>query len=217
MEIVAHRGSSFLAPENTLAALKLGWEETMTCELDIRATADGRLVVIHDASTLRTTGSDFVVAEHAWRDLRLLDAGAWKGDRWKGERLPLLEEALDAMAGDRRLFIEIKEGPAIVPELKRVVEGSGKSGQVALQSFSLETCVGAKRDFTDLPVYFLVELKHGSAVAEAIKKAKSSGLDGLNFGNTDLLSDLLVEQVHEANLKVGGWTIDREEEARRCR
>ncbi|HEY9012790.1 MAG TPA: glycerophosphodiester phosphodiesterase family protein, partial [Devosia sp.] len=128
VEFIAHRGSSFLAPENTLAALRLGWSETTTCEVDVRATGDGRVIVIHDETTLRTTGADLVVAQHTLEQLQQLDAGKWKGAEWKGERLPSLAEAIEAMPRDNRLLIEIKGGPGIIPELARVVRESGRSG-----------------------------------------------------------------------------------------
>jgi glycerophosphoryl diester phosphodiesterase len=58
VEVIGHRGSSHVAPENTLASFQLGWRETTTCELDIQPTSDGGLLVIHDDSTRRTTGID---------------------------------------------------------------------------------------------------------------------------------------------------------------
>src|SRR5208282_2615047 len=94
VEIIAHRGSSCLAPENTLASFKLGWRETTTCELDVHPTLDGKLVVIHDDSGKRTTGAELQVSEHSLSELRQLDAGAFKGIRWKGEKLPSLEEVI---------------------------------------------------------------------------------------------------------------------------
>ena len=118
---IAHRGSSYLAPENTLASLKLGWEETTICEVDVQPTQDGDLLVIHDDSTRRTTGVDFAVAEHALSELQQLDAGSWKGIQWKAEKLPSLEEAIDAMPPDKKLLIEIKAGPEVIPEFTRVV------------------------------------------------------------------------------------------------
>ena len=105
VEIIAHRGSAHLAPENTLGAFQLGWQETTICELDVRLTADGRLVVIHDDTTKRTTGADLKVAERTLSELQRLDAGFGKGEKWSGEKLPSLEDVIAAMPADKRSFL----------------------------------------------------------------------------------------------------------------
>src|SRR5580692_1298254 len=97
VEIIGHRGSSYLSPENTLAAFKLGWQETTTCELDVQRTLDGRLAVIHDDSTKRTASVNFKVSDHSMGELQKLDAGFFKGVRWKGERIPALVEVIAAI------------------------------------------------------------------------------------------------------------------------
>jgi glycerophosphoryl diester phosphodiesterase len=88
VEIIAHRGESADAPENTLAAFRLAWERRVTAiELDVHLTKDDRLVVCHDADTKRTTGETLTIAKSTLADLRTLDAGRWKGERWTGGRL----------------------------------------------------------------------------------------------------------------------------------
>src|SRR5688572_23716502 len=83
VEIVAHRGESADAPENTLAAFKLAWERGVRAvELDVHLTKDDRLVVIHDADTKRTAGEKHVVKESLMEDLRQFDVGKWKNPRW---------------------------------------------------------------------------------------------------------------------------------------
>ncbi len=221
-EIIAHRGSSHLAPENTLAAFKLGWEETTTCELDVQSTLEGGLLVIHDDSARRTTGTEFLIAEHTLSELQQLDAGSWKGLPWKGEKLPSLEEALAAMPANKQLLIEMKSGPEVIPELRRVIQASGKEKQVVLQSFFLPVCVEARKGFANVPVYLLVAFKQDlligawrSAVEEAISMAKTARLDGINVDNTALLDAVAVQKIHSAGLKVHVWTVDEVDEAKR--
>jgi len=221
-KIIAHRGSSHLAPENTLASLQLGWRETTTCELDIRPALDGRLLVIHDASTKRTTGIDLTVAEHPLRELQQLDAGSWKGPQWKGEKLPSLEEVLAAMPADKRLFIEIKAGPEIIPELSRVIRASGKERQLWLQSFSLPACLEAKKALPAIPVHLLVASRPDPLTGtppptldEAIVQAKSAQLDGLNFHHAALPDAAAVEKIHSAGLQIHVWTVDDVADAKR--
>src|SRR5438477_1876233 len=93
VEIVAHRGESADAPENTLAAFRLAWERhDDAIELDVHLTADGQLIVCHDPDTRRTTGVKKVIKETPLAELRELDAGRWKGPQWAGEKLPTLDE-----------------------------------------------------------------------------------------------------------------------------
>src|SRR5204863_3482831 len=92
VEIVAHRGSSEEAPENTLAAFRLGYEQADACELDIHLSKDGHVVVLHDANTKRTAGLDKPVAEQTLAELRTLDAGKSKGGKFSNEKIPLLSE-----------------------------------------------------------------------------------------------------------------------------
>ncbi|MCE0524040.1 MAG: hypothetical protein LV480_14120 [Methylacidiphilales bacterium] len=221
-EIIGHRGSSHLAPENTLASFKLGWRETTTCELDIRPTRDGRLLVIHDATTRRTTRTNLVVAKHPLRDLQQLDAGSWKGAQWKGLKLPSLAEVISAMPAGKRLLIEIKAGPEVVPELARVIRASGKARRLQLQGFSFPACAAAKNALPAVPVYLLVAFRQNlltrpsrRAMDQAIAKAQAAGLNGVNVNDTSLLNPATVQKIHSAGLKVHVWTVDQVKAASR--
>jgi len=220
--IIAHRGSSYLAPENTLAALRLGWQETTTCEVDVHLTLDGRLLVIHDESTRRTTGVNLKVSGHSLSELQKLDAGSFKGIEWQGEKLPALEEALAAMPADKRLLIEIKGGPEAAPELARVIHASGKAGQVQLHSFNHPACLEAKAALPAIPVDLLVASRQnlvtgiwGPSLDEVILLAKQAGLAGLGMNHTPFLHASTVEKIHAAGLKLNVWTVDRADEAKK--
>mgnify|MGYP003704864971 FL=1 len=157
--IIAHRGASHDAPENTLAAFHLGWAQGADAvELDIWQTGDGHILVTHDADTRRLTGVKLKVAKTPLKILRSLDAGAWKGREWAGEKFPLLEEVLEIIPAGRRLVIEVKCGVAALPELERVIERSGKTSQVEIISFRRAVCVGAKKRMPDVPVLLLSTL-----------------------------------------------------------
>jgi glycerophosphoryl diester phosphodiesterase len=222
VEIIAHRGSSFLAPENTLAAFNLGWRETTTCELDVQSTLDGKLVVIHDDSTRRTTGVDWQVSGHSLRELRQLDAGVFKGVRWKGEKLPSLEEVIAAMPLAKRLLIEIKAGPEVIPELARIVRSSGKEKRLRIHSFSHPACVEARKALPRIPVYLLIASRQNprtgawsSSIDEAIGKIKEAGLNGIGANDTALVDASAVQKIHAHGLKLNIWTVDRVNEAKK--
>src|SRR4051812_13053462 len=96
VEWIAHRGESYLAPENTLAAFKLTWElgGADAGETDIHLTRDNQLVISHDKDTKRTTGTELLIKDSTLAQLRALDAGSWKDPKYSGEKLPTLAEAL---------------------------------------------------------------------------------------------------------------------------
>jgi len=152
VDIIGHRGASHDAPENTLAAFKLGWEQGADAvELDIWLTKDGKIVCLHDADTKRTTGVLKKVAESTLDELRTLDAGTWKDAKWRGEKLPTLTEALAAIPAGKRLVIEIKAGVEILPELARDLKAPASPTGSWSSSASSTTCVpgrsGSSRRF----------------------------------------------------------------------
>lgn len=217
VEIIAHRGASFDAPENTVASFKLGWEQQADAdELDIYLSKDGQIVVIHDATTKRTAGADRKVVEQTFGELRALDAGSWKSPKWAGEKIPTLAEALATMPEGKRFFIEIKCGPEILPELEKVLTASGKKReQLVIIGFGYETMQQAKARFPDLQVFWLVSPKKGSegkqpAVGEMIAQAKAAKLDGLNLNSGFAIDAAFVAAVKDAGMKLYTWTVDDE-------
>src|SRR6266852_8996415 len=115
VQVVAHRGmgQGFVQmdapPENTLPAFMEGWKIAHACELDVHLTKDGQVIVIHDDTTNRTTNASWIVRDRFAGELRSLDAGRWKSQKWAGTRLPLLEDVLDIMPDGCQLFIELKD------------------------------------------------------------------------------------------------------------
>ena len=107
--VVAHRGSSAVAPENTLAAFRQALEDGADAvELDVRLTSDGEVVVIHDSQLRRTTDGRGPVRSHTWKELQLLSAGSWFDRKFAGEKIPSLEEVLAVIGSRAGVNIEIK-------------------------------------------------------------------------------------------------------------
>ena len=216
VEIIAHRGYSAKAPENSLSAFKLAWESGAdACELDLHLTKDGRVIVIHDKDTKRTTGVMKVVAESTLEKLLALDAGSWKGAAWSGEKLPTLEEALGTMpAGKKRFFLEIKCGPEVVPALTKILQPlRSRAEQFAIISFNFDACAAAKKSLPWVENYLIVggkdkDKKPRTDVTPFIEQAKQAGLDGLDLGKDWPWTPALVKQIREAGLGVYVWTVN---------
>lgn len=224
VEVIAHRGESADAPENTLAAFDLAWERHVgAIELDVHLSRDGELIVSHDADTARTTGVKKVIKESDAAELRALDAGRWKGRRWAGQRLPTLTEALATIPEEGRCFIEIKSGPETVPALVDAVKASGKTpDQLVVISFSAEAVAESKRKLPALKAYYLSSFKRDKATGawtpgadELIARAKEIGADGLDLSFKGPIDRAFVRRVKGAGLGFYVWTVDDPAEARR--
>lgn len=221
-EIVAHRGYSSKAPENTLAAFKEAWDAGAdACELDLYLTKDGQIVILHDKDTKRTTGVASRVVESTMEELRKLDAGLWKGQQWKGERLPTLAESLATMPpGNKRFYLEIKCGPEVVPALSAALDGwKERATQLAVITFNEEAAAATKKALPWLKVYLLAsgkdkQKKQRTDVTPYIEQAKRDGLDGLDLGNDWQWNAAFVKQIRDAGLELLVWTVNDPKRAR---
>lgn len=138
--VIAHRGASALAPENTIAAFTKAVELGVDMiELDVHATRDGHLVVIHDETVERTAKGGLTgrVRDLTLDEIRSLDAGSWKGAQFAGEKVPTLEETLSRFAGKTRFLIELKVS-GVERQVVQVIEETGTVGDCILQSFDPE-------------------------------------------------------------------------------
>lgn len=223
-EIIAHRGASHAAPENTLASLNLGWQQGADAgECDIHLTKDGHLVVIHDDDTRRTTGVASKVSQQTLAQLRTLDAGRWKAPKWAGEKIPTLTEALATIPRGKRLFIEIKSGPKSIPVLARTLRHSRVPlKSVVIIGFSLRLLTLAKRALPKVPVYWAADTRRAGRrrvwtipVEELISRTQRAGLDGLDVDATGPIDAAFVARVHAARLRLCVWTVNTAARARR--
>jgi glycerophosphoryl diester phosphodiesterase len=222
-QIIAHRGASHDAPENTLSAVRLGYEQNAdVCELDVRLSKDGKIVVIHDPDTKHTGDIAKKVVAQTLDDLHHQNVGNW--GKWKGrglsERIPRLDEVLPLIPDGRRLFIEIKCGPEILPELGHILQRGGKPpGQTVIIGFDYHTMKAAKAKFPDLEVNWLVaspgRINKIARLNQVIEKATSAKLDGLDLNWRFPIDRESVARVHDAGLKLYTWTVDDPKIARR--
>jgi len=211
---IAHRGASYLAPENTVASAKLGWElGADAVEVDVHLSKDNRVMVIHDKSTKRTCqGKNMAVKSSPSIILRDLDAGSFKSEKYKGEKIPFLSEIIDIIPEGKKLVVEIKCGKEVIPCLERILEKSDKSGQIVFISFGWDTIVETKKHFPDNACYWLSAIKPG--LKKRMRKASEIGLEGVNLKHS-LIDEKVMALAEELKLKVLAWTVDDPEEAKR--
>lgn len=221
-QIIAHRGASYDAPENTLAAIRLCWEQRADAvEVDVHLTADGQVIVIHDAGLQRTTGYSGSVSQMQGREIRALDAGSWKGQGHAGERIPALSEVLETVPEGKIILVEIKCGPEIVPALRQVLETSNVPlEKVFLMSFDFHTLEAAKAALPDARALYLKGAKKVGQwtrqdLDRLVAQAREAGFDGLNLGLSWPVDQALVKRVHEAGLLLYVWTVNDAEAALR--
>lgn len=224
--IIGHRGASHRAPENTLAAFRLAWEEGADgIEADFRLTADNRIVCLHDASTGRTAGKDLAVASSSLAELRRLEVGSWRGDTWEGEPIPTLAEVLGALPPGKKLFIELKSGLEIaVPLAHELLQSGVAPEQLRLLSFSAPLLAQLK---TLLPGYrccwltdYRRALRRGGwrpSRDEVLATLRQSGVDGLASRGRQILDEHFASELRQEGYEIHVWTVDAVAAARRFR
>ncbi len=217
--IVAHRGESYDAPENTLASMQLAWERgAKAIETDIRLSSDHQVIAIHDNNTCKTAGKDCLVAEQTFAQLRELDAGSHKGKKWAGEKIPTLSEILQTVPPEGNISIELKVGLEIVQPLAEILHQTHLNPQqICLIAFDLEALIAARDTFPACRTHWLIDLKNTSdnknvSLGNAIEIAQTNNLTGLDIGvNIDPENTQNItwgKGIKKAGLELYAWTVN---------
>lgn len=215
--IIAHRGESFDAPENTLAAIILAWQRNDDAvEIDVHLTADNQIVVIHDATSKRTGNINLRIKKCLLENLRKVDVGSFKDSKWKGERISLLSEVLLTVPQGKKLIIEIKSNKKIIPFLREeLLQFRGKQDQIQIIGFNHRVVSEAKNRMPQFKVLWLLNLDYSwftklTSLSRNIllQKAKKSGLDGIDAFAGSQLTKSLIKKAKSMNLLVYAWTVD---------
>lgn len=228
--VIGHRGYCAFAPENTLPSFSLALEAGVDLvELDYRQSADGQLLVIHDAELDRTTdarlrwgGKHIKVHDRTAWEIRSLDAGSWFDPAYAGTRVPLLSEALDLIQPRALALLERKSGD--VESTVRLLESKRLAGRVVVQSFDWGFLRGLHEQMPDQPLAALGPLSglpgvrrtpgmFGQLTARWLKALRKTGA-GIVVWNKQLTRTAVL-QAHEQGLKVWVYTINRPELAQR--
>ncbi|MCS7238405.1 MAG: glycerophosphodiester phosphodiesterase [Thermoguttaceae bacterium] len=224
--IIAHRGASGDAPENTLLAFRLAWEQGADgIEGDFRLTNDHQPVCIHDADTSRITGgkTKLEVAKATFAQLRELDVGRWKDERFAGERIATLAEVLSVLRPGGKFFLEIKGGPELVHPIAEVLrQAKADLSQIVIISFDHRTVAEVRRTLPEVTAYWLVSYEKDKetgrwkpSVDEILETLRAANAHGLGTqGNPEVVTEQFVRQIRQGGFELNVWTINDEGLAR---
>ena len=214
MLIIAHRGASAYAPENTgpafLRAIAL---QADGVELDVHLSADGEIVVNHNFTLDENSNGSGFIYEHTLDQLKALDFGSWKGPDFGGARLLTLEEALILVRGMRVINIEIKAGEkpynGLPQKVCEVVERMGLAEKVIVSSFNHQVAMEAKRCLPAVKAGLLYD----KPITHPSQYAAKLGADAIH-PHSRLLNRRQVQECLDRGLQVNVWTVDNPARAR---
>jgi glycerophosphoryl diester phosphodiesterase len=220
---VAHRGSSADAPENTLAAFRLGIEQgSDLIESDVQRSKDGALVLMHDTTLTRTTDIEQVfpgrspwrVSDFTLAEIKRLDAGSWKAPEFAGEPVPTLAEMVEAVRPSRAgILMEIK-APHLYPGIEAevadefdrfpgYVASAAAAERLVVQSFDWESMRRYKQEQPEVPVGLLGT----PSAAQLPELALWADQVNPHFRSVDAA---YVARMHQLGMEVLTWTVDGE-------
>ena len=206
--VIAHRGASSSAPENTLAAFDLALEMgARHLELDVELTRDGHVVVIHDDTVDRTTDGSGPVTAHTLDELRRLDAGRWFGPAFAGERIPTYEDVLVRYRGRAHLHTEVKgRSPELSRQTVDLIRRHGMGQEITITSFQRVRLEEVRAYAPELPTGWLVTDVSETTLAEA----RRLGLVQL-CPRAPLVTRELVQRLHAMGFVVRAWGVGTED------
>jgi glycerophosphoryl diester phosphodiesterase len=215
--VIAHRGDKIHAPENTLASFQLAAEKGADAiEFDVQLTSDGQVVVIHDQTIDRTTNSTGRVSRFPLAALQDLDAGAWFSEKFRGERIPTLDEVFESFNKHVYMNVELKNYATpcddLVSKVVQLVRKHGVQERTLLSSFLSHNLRKARSLLSAVPRGFLI-------------KPGLLGFWGRTFGwhadyfaihpNLNEINPRLIDRVHEKGKRVHVWTVNTEDEMKK--
>ena len=216
-EIIAHRGYSAIAPENTLAAFAAAIaHRANSIEFDVQLSSDGIPVIIHDPTLERTTNGSGFVREKTLEQLKALDAGAWFNPEFSGERIPSLSEALKAIEDlDRFVYPEVKGAEnwtdADVDRFVQILIETGWEDRCIVACFNEKFLERVRERSRQIILGFLVP-----SASKFTEKLPLAAADGnaimLSQYNVLLTNPSLVATSRNLRIDIGVWTVDNRED-----
>lgn len=209
-KVIAHRGFSGIAPENTMAAFQKAIDHNIEFfELDVHITKDDSVVVIHDSSVDRTTsnGKSGKIADMTYAEVRQSKAGYTDkfGEQFKNESIPTLYEALALAKDNIKVCVEIKAYGA-EEQVMRTINALGMNEQVIIFSFYYPVLAKIRKMDKDIPILYL----KGRADEFTLDYAKVIDASYIGVGGGTKLSKEFLAKAHTQGIKVWRYTVDDE-------
>ncbi len=224
MKIIAHRGASARAPENTVAAVRLAAELGADgVEVDVRVTRDNQLAVLHDTDTRRVAPGAPVhtVKRNYLKELQTLDVGSWKEAKFAGERIPALGDVLAALTPEQEIFIEAKsrETDAVLAALSKLIAPSTNPGFPAARTVIMSFEMVLVRKIKKLrPTWrTLLLLKHKPTThlfGQILSAIRAKHLDGIGQNRTWTFTPEQYASLFAAGAILSVWTVNSATEAK---
>ncbi len=209
--IIAHRGASHAAPENTLAAFKKAIEfGSDYAELDVCQTKDGEIVLMHDDTLKRTTNGTGKIWTFTLKELKQLDAGSWFGEEFKGEPIPTLLEVIQCVKGKMKLNIEVKvsrDEPEIARKIVDIIRAEAFEKECIVTSFDRKIVEKVKKIAPDIKTGFIFNREYPPDVFEGNWEALCC--------NYRIVNKEFVLKAKNSHKIIYVWTVNRKEEMRR--
>ena len=206
-KVMAHRGSSKEAPENTMAAFRKAIDDMADyIELDVQLTNNGEVIVMHDSNAYRTTGVDENIVNMTYKDVRKLDAGSWFSDEYAGENVPSLKEVLELAQGKIKLNIELKpvdNGTALAKNTVRLIEKYNMVNDCVITSFSESALKAVKTYNQEIKVGYILSAAYGDFY-------DMKNIDFFSI-NAAFLSKRTIDAIHNSGKQVYAWTVNNRE------
>ena len=231
--IIAHRGASGEAPENTMVAFKLAWELGADgIEGDFHLTRDGHIVAIHDKDTNKVTKgkNKLIVKKTSLKELQGLDVGSWKNEKYSKARIPTLEDVIDSLPEGKKFFIEIKCGTEIMKPLINVIDLKVKERpilktNISFISFDKDVIKSCRTQWPDIEANYLESYKKIKGISkwapnenEVFRLLKLSLASGIGTqANKEVLNPKFIKRLRLNQLSFHCWTINDVETARHFR
>ncbi len=224
VKVIAHRGGSDLAPENTQAAfqnaIKLGVD---MIEIDVEQTIDSVVVVIHDSKVDRTTNGTGSVDSLSYSYIKTLDAGTWFDKKYENEKVLTLDETLQLINGQVILLIEIKNGSELYPGIEQrtvdAIEKFNAHSWVIVQSFNKKAIERVRLLDKGIETYYVIGRDFKQYYKELRSKFDQDPSIRPNFNgiavNYNMLSAASVDSLKHVGLGVFTWTVDEPEEMKK--
>lgn len=206
-KVMAHRGASTEAPENTMAAFQKAIDDMADyIELDVQLTNNGEVIVMHDSNAYRTTGVDANIVNMTYKEVKTLDAGSWFSDEYVGENVPSLKEVLELTQGKIKLNIELKtadNGTALAKNTVRLIEKYNMVNDCVITSFSESALKAVKTYNQEIKVGYILSAAYGDFY-------DMKNVDFFSV-NAAFLSKRTIDAIHNSGKRVYAWTVNNKE------